>query len=76
METCTHSPDEVADRYGVSNDYVMRQVRRHGWPHLKVGRSVMFTDAHVAALDAMYDVPVGPPVAVDLAWGRKTRRSG
>lgn len=75
MEECTHLPEELAARYGVSRDYVMRKARLHSWPHLRMGRMVRFTDSHIAAIDAMHEVAVDPQIAIDRSWGRKTRRS-
>lgn len=70
-----HTDREVAAMYGKSLDYVQRQTREGRWPHLKVGRSIRFTDEHLAQIDAMLSVAPAPDVEADRSWGRKTRRS-
>lgn len=72
--SATHPADEVAERYGHSKDYVLRLAREGKWPHLRVGRSVRFTDAHLAAIDAMHEVKA-QAATTSASWGRKTRRS-
>lgn len=72
MATPTHDATEVGERYGHSRAYVLEQARRGNWPHLKVGRSVKFTDAHLAAIDAMHEVKAKQSVAA-ASWGRRTR---
>ena len=66
--------DDLAERYGHSRDYVLRKARTGQWPHLRVGRSVVFTEVHVAAIDAMHEVKASAATAA-ASWGRKTRRS-
>ena len=75
MSTPTHSADAAAERYGHSRAYVLRRAREGHWPHLRVGRSVRFTDAHFARIDAMHDVKVTAKKAAEDSWGRKTRRA-
>lgn len=74
MATDTHSAQDVAARYGHTKDYVLRLAREGRWPHLRVGRSVRFTDAHLAQIDAMHEVKAQAATAT-ASWGRKTRRS-
>lgn len=74
MAADTYSDEMVAERYGKSKDYVQRAAREGRWPHLKVGRSVRFTDAHLAQIDAMHEVKAAT-AATAASWGRKTRRS-
>lgn len=44
--TTLHAPADLAKVLGKSTKWVER--RQAQWPHLKVGRSVKFTDEHVA----------------------------
>ena len=74
MTAATHSAADVAARYGHSKDYVLRLAREGRWPHLRVGRSVRFTDAHLAQIDVMHEVKASAATAA-ASWGRKTRRS-
>lgn len=68
-----YTPSDVAARYGVSRHFVEKRVREKKWPHLRVGKFVRFTDAHLEQIDALYEVPVAPEVAAQKSWGRKTR---
>ena len=74
MASPTHSAADVATRYGHTKDYVLRLAREGRWPHLRIGRSVRFTDAHLVAIDAMHEVKAQSSVAA-ASWGRKTRRA-
>lgn len=74
MTATTFTADDLADRYGHSREYVLRAAREGKWPHLRVGRQVRFTEAHVAAIDAMHEVKATAATAA-ASWGRKTRRA-
>ena len=74
MSTSTHSVADVATRYNHSRDYVLRKARDGQWPHLRVGRSVVFTDAHLIQIDQMHEVKAIAATA-SASWGRKTRRA-
>ena len=74
MSTPTHSADAAAERYGHSRAYVLRRAREGHWPHLRVGRSVVFTDAHLIQIDQMHEVKASAATA-SASWGRKTRKS-
>ena len=50
----THLTDrDLADRYGKSLWFVQSQCRAKTWPHLRVGKAIRFTEAHVEAIDAL-----------------------
>lgn len=70
----THDATHVGERYGHTRAYALEQARKGKWPHLKVGREVRFTDAHLAAIDAMHEVKARQSVAAST-WGRRTRAS-
>lgn len=74
MSAPTHTVIDVATRYGHSRDYVLRKARDGQWPHLRVGRSVVFTDAHLIQIDQMHEVKASAATA-SVSWGRKTRRA-
>lgn len=72
---------DLADRYGKSLYFVQQRSREQAWPHLRVGKSIRFTQAHVDAIDALLEVPVTtapaptiPQPSADNPWGRKGRR--
>ena len=69
-----YTDEQVAARYDKSKDYVQRKARSGTWPHLRIGRSICFTEAHVAAIDLMHEVK-NQQSAAATSWGRKTRRS-
>ena len=46
-----YTDEQVAARYDKSKDYVQRKARAGTWPHLRIGRSICFTEAHVAAIE-------------------------
>ena len=72
MSTPTYDATEVGERYGHSRAYALEQARKGNWPHLKVGREVRFTDAHLTQIDAMHEVKATRSVAA-ASWGRRTR---
>lgn len=74
MSAKTYSAAEVAERYGHTKDYILRLAREGRWPHLRVGRSVRFTDAHLAQIDVMHEVKAQGATAA-ASWGRKTRKT-
>lgn len=56
---------ELAAHLGVARTWVDVRVRRREIPHLRLGRYVKFTPAHVAAIEAQY--AVAPKAANPLA---------
>jgi len=81
--SATHLTDrDLADRYGKSLWFVQSQCRTKAWPHLRVGKAIRFTEAHVEAIDALLEVPVStepapttPQPSDENPWGRKGRKS-
>ena len=79
----THLTDrDLADRYGKSLWFVQSQCRTKAWPHLRVGKAIRFTEAHVEAIDALLEVPattepapVTPQPDAHNPWDRKGRKS-
>lgn len=73
---------DVASRYGKSLYFVQEQCRLKAWPHLKVGKSIRFRQAHVDFIDALLEVPAAtdpapatPAPSKENPWGRKGRKS-
>lgn len=49
----------------------------HGWPCTRLGRSIRFTETHVAEILAMYEQrPVAAPTSDEISRKRETRRRG
>ena len=42
-----YSPQQLADMLGVGLDWVRRRTQNRSLPHVRVGRKVWFTEAHV-----------------------------
>lgn len=74
---------DVAAILGKSRSWVQRQAAAGTIGYTKVGRSVRFTEAQVAAfIDSLTVIAGAPPLDGDEAvggddnpWGRKTRRA-
>lgn len=75
MSSALNKPESLASLLGVGRDYVMAKARDRSWPHVRVGRSVRFTDEQVAQIVALSTV--SPSVQQQHAddWGQKTRRA-
>ena len=56
-----------------SEDWVIRRTRRGEIPHVKVGKTIRYTDQHIEDyLAGLTGTPTAPAVN---AWGRRTRAS-
>jgi hypothetical protein len=67
------TPAEVADevfRGKVSEYYVATHAK--DWPHIRIGRSVLFTSEHVAEIAAMNEHRPAPAPVAD-SHGQRTR---
>lgn len=47
---------DLAKRLETDVAHVAEWRRRYGWPHLKIGREVRFTEADVTAIEALHHV--------------------
>jgi hypothetical protein len=46
-----HSPQELADLFGVSRETVLRKCREEEWPHRRLTtQTIVFTDSDLAAI--------------------------
>lgn len=45
-----YTPADLAEQFGKSERWVLEQVREHGWPRVKVGRTIRFTDDQVSLI--------------------------
>jgi len=79
MTTALVTDRELAARYGKSLYFIQEQCRTKRWPHLRVGQSIRFTEAHVEAIDNQLAVDVAtttdalPAATSENPWGRKGR---
>ncbi|CCH77750.1 putative DNA binding domain, excisionase family [Nostocoides japonicum T1-X7] len=71
-----HTPDAVAGMLGKSRGYVMERAAKGEWPHLRIGRTVRFTDEHVSQiLHLLEQTPRQPAEQPPDPWGRVRRGS-
>lgn len=64
----TYSTRDVADMFSKQSDWWLKQGVRDGkYPHLRIGRVVRFTDAHVEEIAALLEVRSSEPKPVDPA---------
>lgn len=47
---------EFAAQLGAAEERVAIWRRQYGWPHLSVGRTIRYTDEHIAAIERMQTV--------------------
>jgi uncharacterized protein YjcR len=47
---------DLAEKLGEPEAKVVEWRRRYGWPHLKIGRQVRYTEADVRAIEALHHV--------------------
>lgn len=64
-----YSPAELADLFGVSERQLMEWRRSNGWPSVRIGRTIRFTQAHVDQIlerhsQAAIGTDVEPAVAI------------
>lgn len=72
-----HSVDEVAEAFGVSPATVRDLCGRHRWPHVRLGRSIRFTDAQVREIVQLHtnEVSKEERQVLNLMMKGLTRRS-
>ncbi len=69
-----HTPADLAQQFGKDERWILEQVRTHGWPRVKVGRTIRFTDEQLALILSRHTIAAdkidtGPKLA------GQTRRS-
>lgn len=47
---------DVAEKLKIDEEKVPEWRRRYGWPHLKVGRIIRYTEADLRAIEAIHHV--------------------
>ena len=65
---------EVADRLGVSTEWLRRRVAGRTIPFIKLGRSVRFTEEHVTLIITSGEHKPRPAPPQPLATRRRTAR--
>lgn len=71
---------DLAAHLGKSLGFVQAQCRSKAWPHLRVGKSYRFTDAHVNAIASLLEVAAKTPESQAATgtpaaqWGLKEGR--
>lgn len=65
------SDKDLAERFDITVEKV-RDLCRHGWPHMRIGRVYRFSQAHLAAIEALCEVKPAPQSAAQT-WDRVSR---
>lgn len=78
--TDTFTPADVADMLHTTEANVLQWRRQHGWPSVKVGKTIRFTQEHVEQILAKHTVTpakaaAGAPVAIPGQTKRSQRRA-
>lgn len=70
MTRVVHTPQQVANLFGISRETVLRECRKGRWPHRRVtAQTILFTDDDLDAILAAY--PAG-----SVAGARQPSRNG
>lgn len=68
---------DVAARLKIEESKAAEWRRRYGWPHLKLGRQIRYTEADLRAIEALHHVQgeksVGLPGQTALSAARSAR---
>lgn len=70
-----YTETEVADLLHVDIDTVALWRRRYGWPHVKLGRQIRFTEANILAIQAQHSVKGETVEGLPGQTSRSARRS-
>lgn len=65
------SDKDLAERFDITVEKV-RDLCRNGWPHMRIGRVYRFSQAHLAAIEALCEVKPAPQSAAQT-WDRVSR---
>ena len=55
------TPDEVAERFGITRRTLLEHARRYQWPVIRIGRKVRFTETLVERIIAQHTTRPGVP---------------
>lgn len=80
MSEKASTPAQLAERLGSSEEQVLRWRRQYGWPSLKIGKQIRFTQEHVEQIIAKHSakpksVEDSAAVVIDGQTKRSARRS-
>ena len=75
-----HTPAELAEKLSATPDQVLEWRRQYGWPSLKIGKTIRFTDEHVEQIVAQHSArprksDVVDPAAAGIVLSGQTKRS-
>jgi hypothetical protein len=68
------TPADLAEEFGKSERWVLEQVREHGWPRVKIGRTIRFTEEQVSLILSRHTI-TAKAVDVAPALDGQTKRS-
>lgn len=49
---------DIAEKFGESVEKIAKWRRQHGWPHMKVGRQVRYTDSDLVEIERLHHIAV------------------
>lgn len=70
-----YTETDVAEILNVDEETVTLWRRRYGWPHVKIGRQVRFTDADLHAIQAGHHVQADKTAGLAGQTSLSARRS-
>lgn len=66
---------DLAERLGEEESKVAAWRQRYGWPHMKLGRQVRYTEADVRAIEALHHVEAATVKSLPGQTARSAGRS-
>jgi uncharacterized protein YjcR len=68
------TPADLAELFGVEERQILEWRRQKSWPSLKFGKTIRFTDDHVAQIVAMHSQKTKATAAATGQTARSSRR--
>lgn len=75
MPVTFRTETELAELLGIPVERAAEHRRRYGWPHLKIGREVRYTESDVRAIEAKHHVSPERPEGLPGQTPRSIARS-
>lgn len=73
--TALRSPADLAEMFGADETLILKWRRQYGWPCVKVGRKVRFTQEQVEQIIARHSSAPGVDDSPAVVIGGQTKRS-
>lgn len=56
---------DIAEKFGESVEKIAKWRRQYGWPHIKVGRQIRYTDSNLVEIERLHHVAATKPAATE-----------